>query len=353
MPESSRPAPDAVLAAAAAEFLASARGALDAFDVVARDLAAQHGSGELLTVFRRELHRLSGSSATFGYPRAGRMAAAMEAVVKKWIDDPDLDRHRRADVVAGFARTIRERFATAREVARVPGRRLLIVGVRDAVGVPLTAEAAARGYLVERVAVDDLEEALEDGAPFAMIAAAPAPEHELLRATVTIELYADAPAGPAADSPGRRCLAVSTAPADVMDAIEIGATAERQAAGCVLVVDDDPVIRAVVGVAAAQVNLGVSEADAPDAFRAALARIRPSVVVIDIEIGAVSGVDLVRELRAQAAYATVPVLVLSGHRDEETRRSALDAGASDYLLKPVSLPLLAAKLAAWHARGGA
>lgn len=340
------------MAAAAGEFLATARGALDGFDRLVADLASRPDAEELLAPFRRELHRLNGSAGTFGFARAGRMASAMEAVVRKWMAAPDLDRDRRADVVANFARAIRPQFAVATDGPVVPGRRLLIVGARDVLAVGLTAEAATRGFLVERVSLEDLEEALEDGPPYGMIAVAPAPVHDLLNATVTVELVMDGDLAVA--DPVRQHvqqMAAETDPAVVLDALDSMATAERAAAGTVLVLDDDPVMRAIVGVAAAQVNLAVRPVADVAAFRAALGILLPAVIVLDVEIGETSGVDLVREVRGQAAFAGVPVLVLSGHRDDGTRAAALEAGAADYLQKPITMPVLAAKLAAWHARG--
>ena len=350
MPDSARPTADEVMAAAAAEFLATARAALDAFGDLGVRLAAEPDSEALLSPFRQELHRLNGSAATFGYARAGRMAAAMEAVVRRWIDAPDLDRDRRASVVANCVRSIRTQLTVGLDAPLVPGRRLLIVGARDAVAVGLTAGAAERGYHVERVAAEDIDDALSDGAPFAMIAIAPAPTHELLVATATVELAPDG-AAPAPSVAHVRRLPV-TADADVvLDALESIASDERAAAGTVLVLDDDPVMRTVVGLAASQVNLKVTAVADVAAFYAALDACVPAVIVADIELGAVSGLDLVRDIRARPALAQVPVVILSGHADDTTRQAALEAGASDYLHKPVSMPILAAKLAAWHARG--
>ena len=120
--------------------------------------------------------------------------------------------------------------------------------------------------------------------------------------------------------------------------------------GSVLIVDDDPVMRTLVQVACAQAHLAVTAvADAP-AFRSALATTAPTVIVIDIEVGDVNGLVLVRETRASAASTKTPVLVLSGHTDDATRKAALAAGATDYLMKPISLPVLTAKLAAWGTR---
>ena len=331
---------DEVMEQARRQFLSTARGTLDAFDQLAVQLAGQPSAEQLLTPLRRELHRLNGSAATFGYPRVGRMAAALESAVKKWVADPDLDRERRGPIVARFARSLREQMMTDTETTAVPGRRLLIVGLRDAVAVPLTTEASARGYQVERVSADELDEALEDGAPQAVIANDATKGLEELQGVARLLLRKRDAGGAPASAPavagpaGIRMLDVRTEPAEVLDALEAVADFEREATGSVLAVDDDPIMRTIVKVAAEQLNLSIETVGDPKAFRAALGTMIPSLVVIDVELGGTSGLDLVREVRAMPTLSDVPVLVLSGHADVGTRDGAFSAGADDYMLKP-------------------
>ena len=119
-------------------------------------------------------------------------------------------------------------------------------------------------------------------------------------------------------------------PATVIDALEARIAASAPAEhGAVLVVDDDPVMRTLVQVACKQANLGVTVAVDAATFRTALTALTalsassPTVVVIDIEVGEVNGLDLdldlVRETRANAATAATPILVLSGYADATTR----------------------------------
>ena len=72
-------------------------------------------------------------------------------------------------------------------------------------------------------------------------------------------------------------------------------------------------------------------------------RFVPDLVIMDIQLPHVSGIDLIGQLKADAALAGVPVLAVpayAGKGDEERIR---DAGAADYLAKPVSIgPFMAA-----------
>lgn len=317
------------------QFLSTTRGTLDAFDHLGVQLASQPAADELLSPLRRELHRLNGSAATFGFPRVGRMAAALEGAVKKWAADPALDRERRAPIVARFARALRAELMADADAPALPGRRLLVVGLRDAVAIPLVTEASARGYQVERATADEFEEAVEETKPHAIIASEAVKGLDDLPGIARLALRKRDPGEPQSGMrSGIRLLDVRTEAAELMDALEAVADFERDAMGTVLAVDDDPVMQTIVRVAAEQMNLSIQTVGDPAAFRHALAGGIPSLFVVDVDLGGTSGLDLVREVRAVPARAHVPVLVLSGHADAGTRDAAFSAGADDYMLKP-------------------
>jgi signal transduction histidine kinase len=70
----------------------------------------------------------------------------------------------------------------------------------------------------------------------------------------------------------------------------------------------------------------------------------PALVLTDIMIPDVDGIQLVRELRAEPLTADVPILILSARADEETRVEGLAAGADDYIIKPFSARELRARI---------
>jgi two-component system OmpR family response regulator len=83
------------------------------------------------------------------------------------------------------------------------------------------------------------------------------------------------------------------------------------------------------------------------AFHTALARSFDSMVV-DVTLPDGSGIDLVRRLRGQGL--TQPILILTARGDSETTVDGLDAGADDFVVKPVPLEVLSARLRALHRR---
>ena len=76
-------------------------------------------------------------------------------------------------------------------------------------------------------------------------------------------------------------------------------------------------------------------ADGAAALRSARAR-RPDLVLTDVMMPGVDGLELMRELRADPTLSDVPVILLSARAGEESRIEGLEAGADEYLVKPFS-----------------
>jgi two-component system KDP operon response regulator KdpE len=118
----------------------------------------------------------------------------------------------------------------------------------------------------------------------------------------------------------------------------------------VLVVDDDPPIRRVLSI-----NLrarGYDVETVPDG-RSALAACHqsmPDVIVLDLGLPDLDGVDVVRQLRQ---FSSTPVLVLSARQGSADKVGALDAGADDFVTKPFGVDELLARLRALLRRAGA
>ncbi|WP_329531964.1 response regulator [Streptomyces sp. NBC_01450] len=111
----------------------------------------------------------------------------------------------------------------------------------------------------------------------------------------------------------------------------------------VLVVEDDPqLVRAlVINMQARQYGVDAAP-DGATALRLAAAR-QPDVVVLDLGLPDMDGVDVIKALRG---WTRVPILVLSARRASEEKVAALDAGADDYITKPFSMDELLARLRA-------
>jgi two-component system, OmpR family, phosphate regulon response regulator PhoB len=113
----------------------------------------------------------------------------------------------------------------------------------------------------------------------------------------------------------------------------------------VLVVDDDQRVRTVVCWQLEADGYAVTEAADGAAALAQIERDRPDLVVLDLSLPGVGGLDVLRRVReADGTGTPLPVIVLSGRSGETDRIVGLDLGADDYLVKPFSPGELAARV---------
>lgn len=100
--------------------------------------------------------------------------------------------------------------------------------------------------------------------------------------------------------------------------------------------DDDPELLQLVRVLLARIHIeNVITAESAAAAAAALRTPPlPDVVILDLMLPDISGVEFLRQMRSKPAFDSVPVLVLSAIIDPDHIRQALDAGADRYLTKP-------------------
>ena len=107
----------------------------------------------------------------------------------------------------------------------------------------------------------------------------------------------------------------------------------------IVVVEDDAALRQALGAFFKSMGVEVLAAseDGLEALHL-LGSIHPDLILTDCQMPKMDGISLVRHLRARGDYT--PVIMMSGQTDPTVRRMALDAGVSQYLSKPLSLPLL-------------
>ena len=104
----------------------------------------------------------------------------------------------------------------------------------------------------------------------------------------------------------------------------------------ILLVDDDRQVRQLVGLTlpADDYELSFAE-DGADAIRTAH-RVHPDLILLDNAMPSIHGVDVCTAIRANPAIASTPIVMLTGHGDDEVRDRAVGAGANGFLTKPFS-----------------
>ncbi|HVZ76900.1 MAG TPA: ATPase, T2SS/T4P/T4SS family, partial [Gemmatimonadaceae bacterium] len=122
----------------------------------------------------------------------------------------------------------------------------------------------------------------------------------------------------------------------------------------VLVVDDDPVTRTLAATLLDGAGFSVVQADDGDV---ALERLQAgeefSLVVTDLHMARMNGDQLLAALRGNVQTAGLPVIVLTGSAEYETEVALMDAGADDYIRKPIDPPRFMARVKAALRRAGA
>lgn len=104
----------------------------------------------------------------------------------------------------------------------------------------------------------------------------------------------------------------------------------------ILLVDDDRRVRQLVGLTlpADDYELSFAE-DGADAIRAAQ-RLHPDLILLDYAMPGIHGVDVCKAMRSDPSTARTPIIMLTGHGDEEIRQRSVAAGANGFLTKPFS-----------------
>jgi two-component system KDP operon response regulator KdpE len=120
----------------------------------------------------------------------------------------------------------------------------------------------------------------------------------------------------------------------------------------VVAIEDDPQIRRFLKTGLESHGFEIHEADSGKLGLIEAANRKPDLVILDLGLPDMDGVDVVRRIRE---WSSMPVIVLSARTLETDKVSALDAGADDYLTKPFGLGELLARIRVTlrHAQAGA
>lgn len=303
----------------------------------------------------REAHKLAGSLGTFGLAAASERSRELELLLgaPEALGPASLPRLSELvvevrDAVGGALRTA---VPTDAGVAPAEAPSLLIVEDDLPLAERLAAEAARRGMGVELAASPAAaRDALARSRPAGVLL-------DLTFESGTEDAYALLSELTAATPPVP--VLVSTMRDTLIDRVEVVRRGGRgfvskalpapqaidqalqliERAGApettLLAVDDDPAVLDAVSALLAPHGVRVVTLSDPLRFWSELDRVRPDMILLDVDMPGVTGVELCRVLRNDPRWATVPVLVLTARRDPESIERIFAAGADDHLAKPV------------------
>lgn len=309
----------------------------------------------------RAAHKLAGSLGTFGFHDASRLARELElALTSTQIVDAARALELSALVVQVHADLARPAPAQTEPALRPGGTGAgaagaappaVLVASADADWARRVVEAAASTGLMAQAAAD-LDAAVD------VIAASPPDavvvdtdvaedahvadflsvivDHEPPLTTVVISGQAGLSSRLQAVSLGASTVLARPAPPDTVARALDRLLARERRPSTVLAVDDDPTFLMIIGELLGAQGLSVEGlGDAADVW-AALDRVEPDLLLLDNEMPGINGISLCRAIRSDERWERLPVVFLSGSRSAEVVRDMFDAGADDYVAKPVS-----------------
>lgn len=118
----------------------------------------------------------------------------------------------------------------------------------------------------------------------------------------------------------------------------------RSLAVNVLVVDDDPIFLAALRPLLEPWGIRMTELDKPLHFWEVLRSTAPDLLILDVDMPYLSGIELCQAVRTDPNWQGLPILFLTAHRARETIQQVFAAGADDYVTKPIVGPELLTRI---------
>nr|MBA3969329.1 response regulator [Gemmatimonadota bacterium] len=313
----------------------------------------------------REAHKLAGSIGTFGFMEASRRAREMEHIFEGAAPLAPSEAARLADLVVEIRNEL-ERAPTNPEPEEDqavpeagPGSVLLVSG-DTGLAEQITRAATARGIQVEtvpdltgveallaresfRVVLLDLDTPPDSTQAFDLIGG-------LATRSPAIPVLVLASSGAFTDriQAMRRGAAVFLQKPLQSDGILDAVTrhmGDPQTKGLrLLALDDDPHMLAVLRGMLAPTGIQLTTESDPLRFWEVLEETTPDLLILDLDLPHVSGIEICRVVRSDQRWSGLPILFLTARTDTDAVRRIFAAGADDYVAKPVAGPELLSRI---------
>lgn len=109
----------------------------------------------------------------------------------------------------------------------------------------------------------------------------------------------------------------------------------------IMIVDDSPTILMSLEMTFSMNDIGVTKAaSAEEAVAKLKGGLKPSMIITDLNMGAMNGIDLIRTVRKMAGLQFLPIVLLTTESQQDKRQEAKAAGATGWLVKPAQGDML-------------
>ncbi|MBN3922860.1 response regulator [Nostoc sp. NMS4] len=310
----------------------------------------------------REAHKLAGSMGSFGYPEGSRLARKIEHLL---LQDSSLSPAQISDF-SQLVTTLQQELtkpavtSTAQSVPMKQTYRLLVIDDDATLTEKLQVEAESWGIRM-KVAPNlaTARSLFSLKTPDAVLLDLSFPTTEEDGLILLSEIVQRSPNIPVIVFTGRDTLADRLAvsrlgarqflhkPAtteEIFQAIARVLPQPQTSEAKVLIVDDDPVMLAGLSALLTPWGLEVITLSQSQQFWKVLIATSPDLVVLDLEMPIVTGLELCQVVRQDAQWGDLPILVVTAHTEAEFLQQAFAAGADDFISKPVLGPELVTRV---------
>jgi len=308
----------------------------------------------------REAHKLAGSLGTFGFHEGSRLAREIDRFMQPGEELTPESGLRLSELLVQLRQEVSQEPRTGEEAGASGTTRLLIVDDDRELAELLAAEARLRGFEVQSSAnLGEARGAIAPRRPDVVLLDLTLSDSAADGRLLMAELAALSPPVPVvvftgqdalidrievARLGGAAFLQKPQTPANVLDVVRRVLKRHDPETSKVLAVDDDPTILKTLESLLAPRGIQVTAISDPLLFWQALEDTQPDLLVLDIDMPFLSGIELCRVIRNDVHWNELPVLFLTARTDVDTMQRVYSSGADDYVTKPIVGPELLTRI---------
>jgi DNA-binding response OmpR family regulator len=309
---------------------------------------------------KQEAHTLAGSLGMFGLPEGSRLSRQIEQLLQA---EQPLDLSDVIDLrqwVQGLRQVVQGR--SPQPATEIPDHRplLLIVEADPAISEQLASTAATWGMRAQIAAnLNQARNQLYLESPNVVVLDPDISALPTDSLTLLVDLSKQVPPVPVvvytehdqltdrlefAHLGGRTFVPKSASVAQAIEAVNQVLQQAEQTKARVLVVDDDPTVLAGLRSLLEPWGLNVTTLADPQQFWPTLEDCSPDLLILDVEMPHLSGIDLCQIVRNDSHWNSLPILFLTVHADANIVSQVFAAGADDFVSKPIAGPELVTRV---------
>lgn len=345
----------AEFAALRSEFTAKLPGKLQELEAAVR--LAKYDR-ESIEIARGLAHRLRGSSGSYGHPDLGEAAGHVEDLLSEALANPALVGTGRWELIDGAMRDMRRCLDRGPEVDEwgvtpSAATQKVILVVDDDPDFLQFAQTVGKKLMLNVATARSASEAVRQARSTPLLGAVldvhldSQTSFALARQIRDTDANAEIPIAfasvdncietrvAAIEAGGTRFFEKPMSAENFAELAQQFVTLSEANKGKVLIVDDDPDILEHYSIQLRAAAIGVETLDSAVGITEKLDQIVPDVLLLDINLPGISGLDVCRALRMSERFEAIPILIITAQTDDHTRLSAFRAGACDVVTKPV------------------